>query len=208
MRYKIPCFCDNSFTVEVPDKIYLDREPRYIEDIIAGNFMSFVCESCGKKHKPEFPVCVYWPEKGLSLEVIPELDRGDFYRKKDGRKSSRVAVETVIGYPELAERIAVLRDDLVPEAEEALKYYLLIKADETYPEDDISIWYQGRRGDSLEFHIHGIRQDEVAVIKAPLTLYQKTLEDYRKNPRADPFASLRVKTYLSIQNILRPEELK
>jgi hypothetical protein len=208
MRYKIPCFCDNSFTVDVPDKIYLDKEPRYIEDIIAGNFMSFVCESCGKKHKPEFPVCVYWPEKGLSLEVIPELDRGDFYRKKDGRKSSRVAVETVIGYPELAERIAVVRDDLVPEAEEALKYYLLIKADETYPEDDISIWYQGRRGDSLEFHIHGIRQDEVAVIKAPLALYEKTLGDYRKNPRSDPFASLRVKTYLSIQNMLRPEELK
>jgi hypothetical protein len=204
MRRKIPCFCGNTFTVDVPEEIDLDRDPQYVEDIIAGNFMNFVCSSCGKKHKPEFPLAVHWSGKGVKFEVLPELERGTFYRRKEDKQG----METLIGYPELAERVAVLRDGLVPEAEEAIKYYILIKADETYPEDDLSVWYQGKSGDSLEFHIHGIRQDEVAVIKAPLALYEKTLDDYKKNPYADPFASLRVKTYLSIQNILRPEELK
>ncbi|MDR1506879.1 MAG: CpXC domain-containing protein [Treponema sp.] len=205
MRHKIPCFCDNTFTVDVPEEINLDEQPQYVEDILSGIFMNFTCTSCGKKHKPEFPLTVHWPSKRVSLEVIPELERGSFYRRKEEEDAVK---ETVIGYPELAERVAALKSDLVPEALEAIKYYLLVKADETYPEEDISVWFQNKSGDSLEFHIHGIKQDEVAVMKVPAALYEKTLTDFKKNPKTDPFGSLRVKTYLSIQNILRPDELK
>jgi hypothetical protein len=204
MRHKIPCFCDNAFVVDAPEEINLDEQPQYIEDILSGNFMNFTCASCGKRHKPEFPLTVHWPSRGLSIEVIPELDRGSFYRRKEGP----AVQETVIGYPELAERVAVLRDGLVPDALEAIKYYLLLKADESYPDEDISVWFQNKTGDSLEFHIHGIKQDEVAVMKVPVTLYEKTLSDFRKDPKKDPFASMRVKTYLSVQNMLRPDELK
>ena len=55
MERKIPCFCDNSFTVEAPEKIALDLNPGYMDEIQNGTFMSFLCPSCGKKHKPEFP---------------------------------------------------------------------------------------------------------------------------------------------------------
>lgn len=204
MKQKIPCFCDNTFVVDVPGEIDLDAEPGRVEDILSGAFMNFVCASCGKKHKPEFPLTVRWPGKGVVLEVLPELERGNFYRRKNAPKN----VETVIGYPELADRIAVIRDGLAPEAVEAIKYYLFLKADETYPEKDISVWYQNQSGENLVFHIHGIKKDEAAVINTPLSLYEKTLGDFRKNPRGDPFAALRVKTYMSIQNLLRPDELK
>jgi hypothetical protein len=204
MRHKIPCFCDNTFTVDVPEEINLDEQPQYIEDILSGNFMNFTCASCGKRHKPEFPLTIHWPGKGLILEVIPELGRGSFYRRREGPAIQ----ETVIGYPELSERIAVIRDGLVPEALETIKYYLLLKADESYPDEDISVWFQNKTGDNLEFHIHGIKQDEVAVMKVPVSVYEKTLSDFKKNPKKDPFASLRVKTYLSVQNMLRPDELK
>jgi hypothetical protein len=208
MKLKIPCFCDNSFSVEVPDEIDLDTEPHYIEAIVAGNFMNFVCTSCGKKHKPEFPLVIRWGEKKLNLEVLPELERGNFYlRKKDTAKDASVT-ETVIGFPELAERITVIRDDLVPEVIETLKYYLLLKADESYPDQEISVWYQNKNGNNLVFHIHGIKQDEVAIMNVPFDMYEKTLADFKKNPRGEPFASLRVKTYFSVQNPLRPDELK
>ncbi|MDR2073250.1 MAG: CpXC domain-containing protein [Spirochaetaceae bacterium] len=207
MRHKIPCFCDNTFTIDVPQEIDLDTDPQYIEDILAGNFMNFICTSCGKKHKPEFPLTLNWPSKGLILEVLPELDRGEFYRRKEPKNMSPEK-ETVISYPEMAERIAIIRDDLSVEALEALKYYLFVKADEAYPENEISVWYNAKTGEALEFHIHGIKDNEVAVMKTPLNLYEKTLEDYKKNPRTDPFASLRIKSYCSLQNLLRPEELK
>jgi len=206
MRHKIPCFCDNTFTIDVAEEIDLDAEPQLIEDILAGNFMNYTCTSCGKRHKPEFNLTVRWPGKNIVLEVLPELSRGEFYRRK--LEKNQEPKETVISYPELSERIAMAKDDLVTEAVEAIKYYLFMKADESYPEEDLSVWYHAKAGDNLEFHIHGIKANEVAVMRIPFALYEKTLADYRANSNADPFPSLRVKSYCSIQNVLRPDELK
>jgi hypothetical protein len=219
MKRKIPCFCDNTFTVEVPEEIDLDLRPQYIDEIMDGSFMNFSCGSCGKKHKPEFPITVLWPSHSIRFEVLPELERGEFYRrKKDPPFAARALrskdqapiekAETIIGYPELADRIAVLRDGLEPAVIEGLKYFLLLKADEAYPEEEISIWYQSRGPEGLEFHLHGLKQDEVAVSRLPPALYEKTLEDYKKHPKGEPFASLRFRSYLSVQNMMRGEELK
>ncbi|MDR2631767.1 MAG: CpXC domain-containing protein [Spirochaetaceae bacterium] len=204
MKHTIPCFCDNTFSVEVPDEIDLDVEEEYINKIMDGSFMNFFCTTCGKKHKPEFPITVLWPSRNLRLEVIPELDRGEFYRRKKGQELK----ETVIGYPELSDRIAVYRDRLEPAVIEALKYYLLLRAEETNPDAEISIWYQHKEPEALEFHIHGLKTDEIAVTHLPLDLYEKTNRDYKTNPRGELFSSLRWRTYLSVQNMMRPEELK
>ena len=215
MKRKIPCFCDNTFDVEVPDEIDLDSNSEYLEQIQNGTFMNFICPSCGKKHKPEFPLSVLWPSKKLRFEVFPELERGEFYRRKKAPVvKSPLTLETIIGYPEMADRLAVLRDGFDPVTVEAIKYFLYLKAEEQYPDDEIDIWYYGNQpaGDSgegvLEFHLHGIRQTEVAVTKIPLTLYKKTLEDYKKHPKNELFANLRVRSYLSVRNTMRPEELK
>ena len=122
-------------------------------------------------------------------------------------------METIIGYPELADRLSVIRDGYNPAAVEAIKYFLQLKAEEQYPEDEMDIWYYGTNKDpdgqdSLEFHIHGIREHEVAVMKIPLSVYQKTLEDQKKNPKDELLAALRVRSYLSVKNTMRPEELK
>ena len=214
MKRKIPCFCDNTFEVEIPEEINLDADPQFIEDILAGNFMNFTCGSCGKRHKPEFPLTVNWPSKNLIMEVLPELERGAFYRrkpKKDNAPSSQAApaaqMETVISYPEMAERIAMIRDGFVAEAVEAIKYYLFVKADEAYPEEDINVWYNAKKDNNLEFHIHGIKDNEVAVTQVPLSLYEKTLSDFKANPKEEPFPSLRTKSYCSIQNMLRNDLL-
>jgi hypothetical protein len=204
VKQKISCPCDNAFSVEIPDEIDLDQRPEYITEILDGSFMNFICPSCGKKHKPEFPLILLWPGRKLRIEALPELDRGEYYRRKKDLPNT----ETVIGYPELADRVAVIRDGLEPAAVEALKYYLLLKAEETYPDEEISVWYQNKGPETIEFHLHGIRDGEVAVSRVPLGIYEKTLADFKKHPKGEVYGALRFRSYLSIQNMIRPEELK
>ena len=207
MKRKINCLCENYFEVEVPEEINLDSGDGCFDEIQNGTFMSFKCTSCGKKLKPEFLLTVLWPSKNLHFEVFPELDRGEFYRRKkesEGKKS----IETIIGYPELADRLAVIRDGFEPAPIEAIKYFLHLKAEEQYPESELDIWYHSSTPDAIEFHIHGIREQESAVIKVPMSLYQKNLDDYKKNPGGEIFAALRVRGYLSVKNTMRDEALK
>jgi hypothetical protein len=221
MTQKIPCFCDDSFNVEIPQEIDLDAEPKLLDEILDGTFLNFTCPSCGKKHKPEFAITVSWHSKKVCFEVLVELDRGEFYlRKKDKGKTGPLRNQTVIGYPEMADRLLVYRDGLEPAAIEAIKYYLHLKAEEKYPDEDITIWYSRRNPkdanpsdaetptETLEFHIHGIKADEVAVMKVPYSLYEKTLTDYKKHPKSEIFTALKHRTYLSVKNMMRPEALK
>jgi len=214
VRRKIPCYCDNAFEVDIPDEIDLDGSTEYFDQIQNGTFLNFTCPACNKKHKPEFPLFVFWPSKKLRFEVFPEMERGEFYRRKKApEEKGPHKMETIIGYPELADRLAVIKDGFEPVAVEAIKYFLHVKAEEQYPDDELDIWYYSAPGDSadsgfLQFHIHGIRKDEVAVMKIPLSLYEKTLSDYKKHPKGDTFSALKVRTYLSVKNTMRHEELK
>jgi hypothetical protein len=147
---------------------------------------------------------------------LPELDRGEFYRRNKDKsfkdksfdKSFDKSYETIIGYPELADRIIVIKDDLEPVVIETLKSYLLAKAEETYPDKDINAWYIGKTPKGIEFHLDGIKQDEVAVMIVPYEIYEKTQADYKKHPKNEIFTSLRHRTYLSVQNLYRHEALK
>ncbi|MDR2952796.1 MAG: CpXC domain-containing protein [Treponema sp.] len=204
MRRDINCPCGISFSIETLDEIDIDKNPECIEEISEGAFMIFTCARCGKIHKPEFPVMLLWKSKNLLLEVLPELDRGGFYR----RKKDNPSFETVIGYPELADRVAVIKDGLEPAVIEALKYYLLLKAEETYPDREISAWYGGKNFETIVFHLDGIKKGEVAEMKVPQNVYDKTFGEYRKHPKEGIFASLRRRSYLSVQNMLRPEALQ
>ena len=207
MKQKISCLCGSAFTVDVDEECDLDKNPELYRQIMNGTFLNFTCSECGKKHKPEFPLIVLWPQKKLRIEVLPELERGEFIR----RKKDPPHTETIIGYPELADRLAVIRDGLEPVAIEALKYFLLVRAEESYPDLRISAWYHCIKSDSegngeyIEFHLHGIKADEVAISKIPWRLYEKNLADFRKKPKSELFTSLRLRTYLSVANMIRPD---
>jgi len=203
MKRNIYCPCERNFNAEIPGEIDLDHEPEIIKDICNGSFMTYTCPGCGKKHKPEFPVTITWKSKNLKLEVLPELDRFEFYRRKNNIKH-----ETIIGYPEMADRITVIKEDLEPIVIETLKYYLLAKAEETYPGKDVNAWYHLKDSNGIEFHLDGIKANEMAVMRVPLELYDKTCERYRKHPKDEIFSSLRYRSYLSVQNLFRPEVFK
>jgi len=200
MKKNISCLCGGSFSIDLEEEIDLDNDPASLEKIFNGTFMSYVCPHCGKKHKPEFKLMVLWKSKNFKLEVLPELDRGEFYRTKKEKTNH----ETIIGFPEMADRLAVIKDDLEPAAIETLKLYLLAKAEENYPDKEVNAWYYCKGPTGIEFHLDGIRADEVAVMRVPLEIYEKTREDYRKHPKNESFAQLRVGSYLSVQNLMRP----
>ena len=61
MIQRIPCFCETTFSAEIPDEIDLDAEPACLDRITDGTFLNFTCPNCGKKHKPEFAIAVLWP---------------------------------------------------------------------------------------------------------------------------------------------------
>ncbi|MCL2229605.1 MAG: CpXC domain-containing protein [Treponema sp.] len=204
MKTNINCLCGTNVSVEYKEEIDLDSHPEILEKIFMGNFMSYKCSFCGKQHKPEYKIKIIWNSKNLNMEVLPELDRGEFYRNKKENPS----VETVIGYPEMADRLAIINDNLEPVIIETLKSFLLDKAIENYPDKEINIWYNNKNANGIEFHLDGIRNDEVAVMRVPMEMYEKSLEDFRKRPKNDIYASLRVRSYLSVQNILRHDALK
>ena len=105
-------------------------------------------------------------------------------------------------------RLSIIQDAYDPNAVEAIKYFLHLKAEEQYPDDELDIWYYASDGQTLEFHIHGLREQEVAVMKVPLSLYEKNLDDFNNDPKSELFSALRVRSYLSVKNTMRPEALK
>jgi len=108
----------------------------------------------------------------------------------------------------MADRLAVIKDDLEPVVIETLKSFLLIKAAENYPDMEINAWYHSKGQQGIEFHLDGIRQGETAVMRIPNELYDKTLNDYKSRPKNEMYAPLRVRSYLSVQNVFRSDILK
>jgi hypothetical protein len=204
MKKNISCLCGNNISIDYEEEVDIDQEPECLKNIFDGSFMSYKCSYCGRLNKPEYPINIVWKSKKLIMRVIPELDRGEFYRNK----KEKFEHETIIGYPEMADRLAVVNVGLEPVIIESLKSYLLEKAAENYPDKEINAWYHFNSPAGIEFHLDGIRKGEVAVMKIPMELYKKIFDDYKKNPKNTNFSSLRVRSYLSVQNLLRPDALK
>lgn len=204
MKQNINCPCGKNISIDIEEEVNIDENPSSLEKILDGTFMSFSCPACRKLHKPEYKIMIIWKSKNLKMEVLPELDRGGFYRNK----KNNIQHETIISFPEMADRLAVIKDDLEPVIIETLKSYLLAKADENYPEKEINVWYHGKGQAGIEFHLSGIRAGEVAVMRVPQEVYEKSLSDYKQRPKSELFSSLRVRSYMSVQNILRPDALK
>ncbi|MDR2731353.1 MAG: CpXC domain-containing protein [Treponema sp.] len=204
MNRNINCPCGKNFIIEAAVEFDLDAVPDTIKRICDGTFMSFDCPLCGKKQKPEYNITLLWKSKNYRFEILTELERAGFYHRK--RKS--IGIETIIGYREMADRIGVINDGLEPLAVETLKFYSLAKAGETYPDFNISAWYQGSDSQFVKFYLDGIKEGEVALMNIPRAVYDKTLIDIRKHPKDEIYTSLRCRSYLSVQNVFKPDGLK
>lgn len=210
---KITCKCDCSFDVEYEKTIDLDTRPAIKDDVKKGAFLSFVCPSCGSKVNIELETAFVWKSKKTTLLFVPEKKRMECLAFCAG--ATRIDVESnkkvkteflkkgqtpVIGYPELADRLAVLDSGLEPEIVEAVKFFLLDNGKDIKGKR-IQILFEKLEDDTIEFHLHGLREKEVAVMRVPLSLYRSVEADRKAGKQKEVFHALWLGPYLSYKNI-------
>ncbi|HRY56267.1 MAG TPA: CpXC domain-containing protein [Spirochaetia bacterium] len=193
---KVTCMCESSFDADLPEEIDLDAEPGKLDEILAGDFFRVSCPSCGASLKPELRVRLTSKKRGLDLVVLPELERTALYR---GAADLPKGAQTLVGYAELYERARAWADELDPEVLEMLKYWLLAKAQEGAPEAELSAAYEGRESGKLRFHITGLREGELALLRVGQELYDKTAADKARSLRSEPFDRIFAGPYRSVR---------
>ena len=210
---KITCKCDCSFDVEYEKTIDLDARPAIAEEIKKGAFLSFTCPSCRSKVNIELETEFIWKSKKTTLLFVPEKKRMECLAfcagavRIDAENNKKVKTEflkkgqtPVIGYPELADRIAVLDSGLDLEIIEAVKFFLLDNGKDIKGKR-IQILFEKLEGEAIEFHVHGLREKEVAVMRVPLSLYQSVEADRKAKKQKEVFQALWLGPYLSYKNI-------
>ena len=210
---KITCKCDCSFDVEYEKIIDLDLRPALTEEIKKGAFLSFTCPSCRSKVNVELETEFVWRSKKTTLLFVPEKKRMECLAfcagavRINAENNKKVKTEflkkgqtPVIGYPELADRIAVLDSGLDPEIIEAVKFFLLDNGKDIKGKR-IQILFEKLEGEAIEFHVHGLREKEVAVMRVPLSLYQSVEADRKAKKQKEVFQALWLGPYLSYKNI-------
>jgi len=197
---KLTCHCEQVFNVDLPEIVNLDTDKAIIKQIADGSFLTCVCPTCETVLHTDLQTRLEWPSKKTTLTLIPEIDRINFL---SGMIPTEKDTEILIGFAELADRVAVLEADLSPLAIESLKYHLAIKARKSGTDIKPVIYFEKRTDNNeLEFHIHGLKKDEVAITRVPLQVYETIYQDTLKDPENELFTSLRNGAYLSVQNIL------
>lgn len=193
----ITCFCEHTFDADLPEEIDLDREPAWLESIISGDFFKITCPNCGKVLKPDLETRLRYPSKKLDLVLIPELERTTFYR---GQYKLPAGVECVIGFPELQDRVRAVRDGFDYRAVEIMKHVYLTKAEESDPDADASVYYRGKEADgALCFHVFGLSSGKVAVVKAPLGMYELVLRELPERMKTEPYSIILQPPYVSVK---------
>lgn len=197
---KLTCHCDQTFNVDLPETVDLDERKELVGSIADGSFLSCVCPRCNAVLHTDVRTLLKWQSKRVSIDLIPETDRIPFL---SGSVPGAPGAEVVIGYPELADRVAVIDAGLDPLVIEAVKYHLSAKAKESSADARPLVFFEKKNaaGD-LEFHIHGLKKDEIAITTVPYRVYETIAKDAAEHPDEEIFASLRNGAYLSVQNIL------
>jgi len=185
MRHIIVCPCEASFEVDAPESFDIDAVTP--DAILGGEIMSFGCPECGEPVRVEFPARFFSNSLGLDLYLVPEADR---VKLNAGKASVPSGTRPVVGFAELAEALRIARDGLDHRVAEGLKLMRYDKALSVGPESELRVLYEARRGESLEFRIHGLKKDEIAVIKLGMGDYEETKRLMERQKGEEPWKSL------------------
>lgn len=210
MKRDIVCHCGNAIQQDLPDTIDIKADPHVIQRILEGSFMEVTCDTCGEKLKPDFPVHfknLNIAGENLDLDYLPELERTQFFRGKIETSAQRVA----IGYPELREKVLVSSNGLDDRALEILKFLLVEKALdkdlENHGFNDITVILNSVENNQLVFYLYGLKDEEVAVPRLNIELYNKVLESLPERLDNELYREIVKPPYVSISKIsLEAEE--
>ena len=194
----VPCYCENVIETDLPELIDLEVHSEYYAEIQDGSFQNLTCDKCGLLLKPELRVRLKDASRHFDLLFIPEADRGDFLKGAVDCEAPRLA----IGYPELVEKISLLMAALDDGAVEILKYFLKKKTGN----DDVLIYFRKVEDDHLIFHIHGLKEDQVASTRLPAAVYRDTEASLPEKRGDELFSAILEPPYVSANKISILEE--
>lgn len=195
---KITCRCDAVIELDAPDLIDLDADSSMLSRLAAGDSPSAICPRCGAVVRAELPLRVTAKSSGLDIVVLPEMERISAFR---GKADPTGTCEILLGYQELFERARIMRENLDAKAVEALKYALQGKAEETEPDAEITVFYNGMKDGSLEFHILGLKSGQAGVLKLPRVSYDKVATDMQGLIAKEPYKTIFHGRYRSIKKL-------
>ncbi len=202
---RIACFCENSFDAQIPDSADLGQEPEVEQLIERGDFMAVSCPKCGKRLTPEFPVRLSLAD-GRELFMIPEKDMNGYVR---GKLEYQVGnpFRVVVGFPEMAEKLKILRAGLDDRIIEIMKYYLLTGSAE--PADEartLTLRYKGEEEGRHVFHVLGLKEGEVGIARLGSDIYRKIAADVEKRVEEEPFRDFCAPPWVSVRRPGEAEE--
>jgi hypothetical protein len=197
MKNTITCFCENQIDVDFADEVELN--PQVISAVLEGSFQNVTCPSCETVLKPEFATLFKAEDKKDSIYFLPESERNAYL---SGSRKTPEADRVVIGFRELLEKIKIREEALDDQIIEMIKYFYLEKA----PSDaDLQIYFSRKEKDTLYFHIHGLKKDEVGETGIGNSFYDKLKTDIIKMAATQPFDSFLQPPYVSIKKIYLEE---
>lgn len=199
VKHTIHCYCDNQIEVEVPAVIDLDRHPEVADQIIAGEYLTTVCDRCGKTIKPEFELN-FSAGDTLRMRFLPELQRETFYKGEIDLGAER---ELVIGFKELIDYFLARKNGLDRFALEALKLHILQKAPKS---EGVEIYLSEVDDKEISFTIFGLREDEVGIFKVPRSSYLALEEQRDALISEEPYSALFKGPYLSLNAVSFEED--
>ncbi len=195
---KITCRCDAVIEIDAPDLMDLDADPAAISKLAAGTSPSATCPRCGAVVRAELPLRVTAKTRGLDLVVLSDMERLSTYR---GKADPAGSSEILLGYQELFERARILRDDLDVKAIEMLKYALQGKAEESEPDAEITVLFNGMKDGFLEFHVLGLKSGQAGVVRLPRSSYDKVAADVPSAMTREPYKTIFSGRYRSIKKL-------
>jgi len=197
---RIVCHCEHGFDAQLPDEIDISEDSAGRASILDGSFLSFDCERCGDTLRPEFDLLLRDKDSDAVIYLVPEVDRDRFLF---GSYSVPEGPTVVVGFAELRERIRVLEADWETQAVEVLKYQILRRAGSA---SDIKVYFDRSVGDQLEFHVHGLRNGEIGVVRISQSAYQSAVGDLERLRSTEPYKTLFELPYPSIHKLeIEPE---
>lgn len=192
---EITCFCEKPVPIDYRDTYDLDAEPALIEELLSGSFLNVTCEACGTVLKPEFPIRFIRKSKNLDMFLVPESERNLVL---GGKCEYTIPGRCAVGYHELVEKIKIYDRGLNEETVEFVKFYILEKLEKS---DSVGIFFNECDGEHLEFHIQGLRKNEIGISKIPIGFYNEVSSNYDNIKNDEPFSIIRTEPYISVTKI-------
>lgn len=197
MERIIECSCENEITTNFPEVYNLDENPEIEAAILDGSFLNVTCDDCNRTLKLELPVHIIGDSKNINIYLAEEKYRNTFLLGKyDFPSCSRI----VFGYQELYEKFLLAKNNLEDGFVEIIKYRLIEKHGSN---ESMEIYFHALEEGAIVFHVYGLRENEVGVVKIPFSAYEKIAES--RDEYAEDFEILLTPPYVSVKKI-RSEE--